>query len=108
MKKSLQLAMNNWVLLARHDMIDELHSDKTDFIEWKKFRTCQAYVAETENFYILRSYNTIVACIRKNCLQSYDFLRYVYVYTVTSAQHISKFIHDYGDSRIVPYVYREV
>ena len=108
MKKSLQLAMNDWVLNALNDMKTELQEKQPFSFEWKQLRNCQAYVAETENFYILRSYNTIVAVIRKKYGQSYDFLRYVYGYTATSAQHISKFIHDYGDTRIVPYVYREV
>ena len=106
MKKSVQIAMNEWVLNAKQDMAEDINFSHS--LEWKRLRNCQAEVAETGKFYILRSYNTIVACIRKNCGQSYDFLRYVYGYTATSSQHISKFIRDYGDSRIVPYVYRDI
>ena len=105
MKKSVQIAMNEWVLNARKEMCEEI---TVNFLHWERLRTCQAEVAETDSFYILRSYNTIVACIRKNSGQSYDFLRYVYGYTATSAQHISKFIHDYGDSWVSPYVYRDI
>ena len=107
MKKDLQIAINSWVENAYKLMCDDLSKMDT-FYNWERLRSCNACVLETKNFYVLRSYNTIVACIRKDCLQSYDFLRMVYGYTPTSAQHISKFIHDYGDSRIVPYVYRDV
>ena len=61
----------------------------------KPFRSCNAWVYETENYFILRSYNTIVAAIHKESKIMYDFLRAVYGYTATSAQHISKFRHDY-------------
>lgn len=107
MKKSLQLAMNEWVENAYEYMQDEMKEYYPSYL-WKKLRSCQADVLETKNFYVLRSYNTIVACIRKDCLQSYDFLRMVFGYTATSAQHISKFFKDYGDSRIMPYVYRDI
>ena len=62
----------------------------------KRLRTCQAYVYETPSFYVLRSYNTVVAIIEKKTDTCYDFLRAVYGYTSTSAQHISKFDKDYG------------
>lgn len=59
-------------------------------------RTCQAMVYETPSFYVLRSYNTVVAIIEKKTDTCYDFLRAVYGYTNTSAQHISKFDKEYG------------
>ena len=62
----------------------------------KRLRSCKAYVYETPSFYILRSYNTYVALIDKSTDTCYDFLRSVYGYTNTSAQHISKFDKDYG------------
>ncbi len=62
----------------------------------RKLRNCQAGVYESEHFHILRSYNTIVACIDKRTNICYDFLRMVYGYTSTSSQHISKFCHDYN------------
>ena len=61
-----------------------------------RLRTCQAYVYETPSFYVLRSYNTVIAIIDKSSDICYDFLRGVYGYTNTSAQHISKFDKDYG------------
>ena len=79
--------------------------------EWKRFRNCQAEICETESFYILRSYRTIVACIDKNHDILYDFLRLVYGYTSTSCQHIAKFSHDYGSGKYgvrSRYIYRPV
>lgn len=61
----------------------------------QKLRTCQACVIETEHYYILRSYRTFVAAIAKDADVLYDFLRFTYGYTSTSAQHISKFEKDY-------------
>ena len=65
-------------------------------IKFKRLRTCQAMVFEFEDCYILQSYHTIVAGIRKDTGEEFDFLRMVYGYTATSAQHIAKFFVDYG------------
>ena len=107
MKKSVQIAMNRRVENAYKDMCDELEK-KEPYLHYSQLHSCKAYVIETKNLYVLQSYNKIVACIRKDYLQSYDFLRMVYCYKATSAQHISKFFHDYGDSRIRAYVYRDI
>lgn len=61
----------------------------------KQLRSCNARVYETENWYILESYRTIVCVISKITHEIYDVLRVKYGYTATSVQHISKFIHDY-------------
>ena len=63
----------------------------------RKLRSCQAEVWETDNFYILRSYNTFVASIEKNSKYCADYLRKIYGYKATSAQHIAKFMSDYGN-----------
>lgn len=70
-----------------------------NFISVKRLRSCSATVYETENFYWLKSYGTIVAMIDKTTDTLYDFLRLVYGYTSTIAQHISKFYHDYGQDK---------
>lgn len=62
----------------------------------KRLRTCQAWVYETQNYYLLESYNTLVACIRKDNDTMCDVLRTEYGYTSTSCQHIAKFRRDYG------------
>lgn len=61
----------------------------------KRLRTCNAEVYESRNYYILKSYNTIIACIDKNNDILVDALRTEYGYTSTSSQHISKFEKDY-------------
>lgn len=63
-----------------------------------RLRSCTAWAYETSNYYFLRSYNTIIAFIDKTTDTCYDVLRLVYGYTSTSAQHIVKFRHDYGNS----------
>ena len=62
---------------------------------FKRLRYCSATVYETDNYYILKSYYTFIACIHKSTNICYDALRHEYGYTSTSAQHISKFWHDY-------------
>lgn len=64
-----------------------------------RLRSSTADVFETRSFYILRSYNTIIAGIGKATDTCFDFLRKVYGYTATSAQHVSKFDHDYGNGK---------
>lgn len=88
-------ALINYEVIAMVDKYNE-EVKKTVLHHGKRLRTCQAYVYETPRFYVLRSYNTVVAVIEKSSDICYDFLRLVYGYTNTSAQHISKFCHDYG------------
>ena len=105
MKKELQLVINGWV----ENALDRLNEEvKNNFFNGVRLRSCTAYVYESENFFFLKSYSTVVACINKVTGQKYDFLRLVYGYTSTSAQHIVKFFHDYGDTSIVPFTYRDV
>ena len=105
MKKEQQKSMNNYVL-KNYDVFRDTIAN--EYLKWDRLRSCSAYVAETKDFFILKSYNTIVAFINKYTGQKFDFLRYVFGYTNTSAQHISKFFSDYGDFRISVYTYREV
>lgn len=95
MKKSIQENHNAIVI----DAMKRLNESLTTSPEWgryKRLRSCSAYVGENKDFYILESYGTVIACIDKANGNCYDFLRYVYGYTATSAQHISKFQHDYS------------
>lgn len=90
-KNEKQFIINGVCLDNYHAAMDEVNTDCAS----KKLRTCQACVIETEHFYILRSYRTFVAVIDKENDVLYDVLRFVYGYTSTSAQHISKFEKDY-------------
>ena len=65
----------------------------------KRLNKCNAMVYETENFYILESYSTIVAVIEKATDIFADVLRMVYGYTSTSCQHIAKFRRAYGKDK---------
>lgn len=84
------------------------------FSECESVFTCQlrscrakvyAYDTEMGRVYVLKSYNTLVAVIDE-CGVCYDFLRYVYGYTATSAKHISKFFHDYAPANAERLTYR--
>ena len=93
MKKQEQLAINEKVLemLYRTECDVKIATEA----EWYRLRSCQAYVTNIGNISVLRSYDTIIAVIDHTTDTLYDFLRYVYGYTSTSAQHIAKFNHDY-------------
>ena len=99
MKKSEQLAINAQV----RTLVNDFNTTNNYTGNFKRLRSCSAEVApvidaETGEliYYVLRSYNTIVAAIDVRTDTLYDFLRYVYGYTSTSAQHIAKFDKDYG------------
>lgn len=80
----------------------------------KRLRSCQAWVFETENFYLLKSYDTFIAVIDKRSNFCVDVLRNVYGFTRTSAQHIAKFFSDYAfsigkwRSNLKIYTYRDI
>lgn len=95
MKKSEQLAINEQVL-EYMQVYNDWCDNHNVCPNWKQLRSCSAEVAQIGNWYVLRSYRTIVAIIDTKTDTLIDFLRYVYGYTATSAQHISKFNQDYG------------
>ena len=105
MKKAQQVVINDYVLKNYSKMMEGFRENWYSSV---RLRSCQACVYETENFFVLKSYDTIVAFIDKNTQQKFDILRYVYGYTSTSAKHIAKFFSDYGDFRVSTYTYREV
>lgn len=91
-KIEMQKRMNERTQLF-YEWFEASHSSP---IKFKRLRTCQAVVFEYEDCYILKSYHTLVAGIRKDTGEEFDFLRMVYGYSATSAQHIAKFFADYG------------
>ena len=87
MKKELQKIENDIVMQE----IEKINADLKNGVQSTiRLRTCKAYVLTTGNYHLLKSYSTIVAAIDADG-NLYDFLRYVYGYTSTSAQHIAKF-----------------
>ena len=105
MSKTKQLIINGRVEDAIAIFNDRPESDKMVLVG--RLRSCSATVWETNDFYVLKSYSTIIALIDKGSDYCYDFLRWAYGYTSTSAQHICKFCSDYG-SRSKVYTWREV
>jgi hypothetical protein len=92
MKKAEQQAINKEIMEA----IEAFNACKDDVIRVKRLRSCTAFVFKKGKYYVLQSYVTIVAFIDTETDTIYDILRYMYGYTSTSAQHISKFEKDYG------------
>lgn len=108
MKRCAQLVVNAKSEREFNKAILELGENNSVCL---RLRTCQAWVYETEHYYILLSYNTFIACISKKTGYLYDLLRKEYGYTATSVQHITKFSHDYGFSACgceKRYVWREI
>lgn len=107
MKKEEQKAINTVCELMQEHAFHELHAvnSENSYIypwyslksgAWKRLRSMSAYVLETEHYYFLCSYQTIIAFIVKETDECIDVLRLVYGYTATSAKHVSAFDHDYG------------
>ena len=84
--------LNEWQIVWN----DSAFSDY--LLSVKQLKRCNADVytfkmPDGTFLYVLKSYATFVAAIYENV--GYDFLRYVYGYTATSAQHIAKFMNEY-------------
>ena len=103
MKKQQQITINQKVLeVMEKSVVTFPHANGW----YSPLYTCNARVYDTGEYYLLLSYKTIIASIDKGTGITYDYLRYVYGYTATSAQHISKFMKKYNS--LVRYSYREV
>lgn len=99
MKKSEQMAINEEVRNMVSLFAKTLANEGTGTAEARRLRSCSAEVYKVGTFWALRSYRTTIAIIDTETDTLYDFLRLVYGYTATSAQHISKFGKDYGHSK---------
>lgn len=97
MKKAEQERINNRALEIFERAASALHVANNNF-DVKRLRKCQAVVLVLNDYYMLQSYNTVVAVIDRNTGDQVDVLRKVYGYTATSAKHIAKFFSDYGYS----------
>ena len=69
---------------------------------------CTASVYYVGRYVILKSYNNIIAVYDGERGILYDGLRYVYGYTATSAQHISKFKRFLPETPQAIYTYRNI
>ena len=79
--------------------LQPVNSENCYVYPWKRLRSMTAHVLETEHYYFLCSYQTIIAFIVKETDECIDVLRLVYGYTATSAKHVSAFDHDYGQGK---------
>ena len=90
---------NNAIVEKEWEKAYNEYKEECDNSHAPRLRSCSAWVYETPNYYFLRSYNTIIAFIDKTTDTCYDVLRLVFGYTSTSAHHIAKFRHDYGNGK---------
>lgn len=96
MNKSEQKVVNERAEQIFKSAISELGIYALCGLKGKRLRSCQAQVIETQNYYILQSYQTYVACVSKGTGKCADVLRKVYGYTSSSAKQIAYFKSDYG------------
>lgn len=104
MRKAEQAYQNDEVMAVVREIA--AYSTSHPPIEYTPLRTCKADVTKLGRWYLLRSYATIVAAIDTTTVTLYDFSRYAYGYTATTAQHIAKFGRDYGAA--IRMTYREI
>lgn len=107
MKKNEQIEVNTYVENIVND-INALTRTLETPIKWRQLYRCSADMGIVKGGWILlKSYSTIVAAYNIYTDELFDFLRLVYGYTATSAQHIAKFRNycrgEFGNS---PAVYR--
>ena len=108
MKKSEQLEINARVTAFLHANPELTSRCVTPDTPWKQLRSCSADVARIGSLIVLRSYSPSIACIDTRTDTLYDFLRYVYGYTSTSAQHIAKVAAEYYNCEANRLTYKEV
>ena len=92
-KKEKQILENDMVEFHFNKAMKEFHTES--FHVAFSLGKCRATVYTLDNYWLLKSYNTFVACIDKDTLVCYDNLRKQYGYTATSSQHIAKFAKKY-------------
>lgn len=98
-----QAQQNELIYTLLAQKIDEVKSAE----HLERLRKCSAYVYQTNSGRWLKSYDTFIAYVDFNTGICVDFLRGVWGYTHTSAQHLAKFWHDYGAQNIYRYYYSE-
>ena len=102
MKKQEQKIINDFVE-KNYDVFLDMKADRYFNYTQNRLRYCTATVYQTDDYIVLKSYNTIVAFINRHTGEAFDILRLVYGYTNTSAKHISYFFHDYKHGKISTY-----
>ena len=102
-KKDIQQATNITCLVNWQEAMTELQLDKP----LAKSIGSNMIMYETVNFYILQSYNTLVACVEKSTGDAFNMLRYTWAewekMWITSTQHINKFFRRFESKNIYRY-----
>lgn len=107
MTKNIQEHINIICVFHFNEAMKELYTNKVrQPFDKERLRNCTAWVYDVGEYYLLKSYNTFIACVEKGNGNTYDVLRLVYGYTSTSNQHICKFAEDYGNGQ--KYTYRKI
>lgn len=78
------------------EMLSVAEREAEQVIETRQLNYSEAYIKETEHFYVLYSYDEIVAFIEKSTNTLYDLLLFVRGYSGVSLTHINKFEKLYG------------
>lgn len=105
MKKASQRAINNKVESA----LRRYNAKRIDSMGTiGQLNHCNAFMYDTPDYIILKSFRTIVAFIDKRDMALYDFSCYVYGYTATTAKHIAKFARKYNIEHENRYTWKEV
>ena len=93
--KRLEQESNNIVAMdIYNEAMKEFHNGLYHS-SFERLDYCQAWVLYTDNYILLKSYNTFIGAIEISTGTLVDVLRVVYGYTATSAKHIAKFRHYY-------------
>lgn len=92
MKKQEQIIINDYAVKAYYNAMEDY--DNAMAKDRKRLRTCSATVITTDRYVYLQFYSTIVAFYNRDTHEFFDVLRFVYGYTATSAQHITKFARE--------------
>lgn len=104
MKRNEQMKINALCVAYSKLAAQDAELWHSDFVRLNK---CTAATCRTNDFEVLRSYNTIVALYHIKTGLLVDILRREYGYTATSAQHIAKFKNfmreRYGTCELIRY-----
>ena len=102
MKRQYQELENSICYDVFNAAITELKTSPNSANNPKRLRNCNALVYETKNYFILQSYKTIIAAIRKNDNTCVNCMRGEYDFKAnnckgsTSTQQFYKFVRDYS------------
>ena len=117
MNKALQRQVNTDSVEIFNTAMREYYAEQRKngtVTKGKRLRSCCAKVYETENFFLLQSYSTMIAAIRKRDWVCVNVMRHEYDFSyctgATSNQQFYKFVKDYvpfGKLATI-YTYKEV